>query len=394
MKNIFKYASLLAAAVMLVSCHGNSGTEDGATGDKVLEISSDKAFVQTFDDDYATITVTLDGETVTEGVTFYDSKNKPLDITDGKFATDKVGEHKIWANYGSYNSNEISIRAVDVEIPETPADSKPTSTSFKTRILLTEFTTTGCAYCPKMKELLHKVMEDKTTADQVVEVSCHSSLVGNVADPAYVRAEEYEQFAGLTGMPHVFTDMYDASITYLWDVAKVKSLFADMLEVKGDGTGIAVNSTIKDNKLVAKVTVKASETNKYRIGAFLLEDGIYGKQSSATADWMHTHNNVIRYIDAKETGSKNYYGHSLGEIKSGETQDFMFVWDLDEIWETGNRYADMYGNSSWTEFVMENLHMAVFVTTLGKDSKDNEIYYVSNVVDVRNLNGQTKFEYR
>ena len=109
---------------------------------------------------------------------------------------------------------------------------------------------------------------------------------------------------------------------------------------------------------------------------------------------MHTHDNVIRHIDARETGSNNYYGHSLGEIKAGETQDFMFVWDLEEIWANGNRYADMYGNSSWSEFVMENLHMAVFVTTIGKDAKDNEVYYVNNVVDVRNLNGQTKFEYR
>ena len=72
----------------------------------------------------------------------------------------------------------------------------------------------------------------------------------------------------------------------------------------------------------------------------------------------------------------------------------MFVWDLEQIWADGNKYADMYGNSNWKEFVMENLHMAIFVTTLGDDGKGKEVYYVNNVIDVRNLQGQTKFEYK
>ena len=395
MKSIIKYASLLSAAVMLISCHGQSG-DSGSTGDKKLEITSDKTFVQTFGGDYATITVTLDGKVLTEGVTFFDSKNNPIEIADGKFSTSVVGEHSIWANYQTYNTDLITIRAVDVEIPETPVDPKPESTSFKTRVLLTEFTTTGCAYCPKMKELLHNVVSDKTAADNLVEVACHSSLVNNVSDPAYVRAEGYEQFSGLTGMPYVLLDNWDGSVNYTWESASVKELLTKMIEAKGNGTGIAVNSSIKDNKLVAKVTVKPSVTNQYRIGAFLLEDGIYGKQSSATAEWMHTHDNVIRYIDAsyRVNGNEVFHGHSLGTVEVGKTADFVFAWDLDEIWKNGNKNADMYGNSNWTEFVMENLHMAIFVTTVGVDYKGNERYYVNNVIDCRNLNGQTKFEYK
>lgn len=394
MKNIIKYASLLIAAVMLVSCEGQSGEQGGTTGGNRLEITSDKTFVQTFGGDFATITVKLDGEVVTEGVTFYDSKDKPIELADGRFSTDVVGEHGIWANYGTYNTDLLLIRAIDVEIPETPADPKPESTSFKTRVLLTEFTTTGCGFCPKMKELLHSVFEDKATADKVVEVACHSSLVNSVADPAYIKTT-YEDFAQITGMPFVFCDMYDGTMQWNWDKAGVKSLLDNLMGVKGDGTGIAVNSSIKDNKVIAKVTIKPSETDQYRVGAFLLEDGIYGRQSSATADWMHTHDNVARYIDAsyRSNGSEYYYGHSVGTVEAGKTADFVFVWDLDSIWADGNKFADMYGNSSWDEFVMEKLHMAVFVTTIGEDYQGNERYYVSNVIDC-SVDGKTPFEYR
>lgn len=397
MKNILKYASLLVAAVMLIACEGQSGGPTGSVGGNKLEITADKGFVQTFGGDFVTLTVTLGGQPVTEELMFFDANqdDKILDIKDGKFSTDKVGEYSIWVNHGTMNSEPVIIRAIDVEIPETPADPKPESTSFKTRVLLTEFTTTGCGFCPKMKSLLHNVFSDKTYEEKVVEVTCHSSLVNSVGDPAYVKTS-YESFAAIDGMPYVLCDNYDGTIKWNWEISAVKSLLDKMIEVKGDGTGIAVNSVIKDNQLVAKVTIKASKTNQYRVGAMLLEDGIYGQQSSATETWMHTHNDVIRYIDAsyRSNGNEYYHGHSVGSVEAGKTADFVFVWDLAKIWEDGNKYADMYGNSKWNAFVMENLHMAVFVSTIGTDYKGNERYYVNNVIDCRKLNGETKFEYR
>ena len=111
MKRIFRFASLLMSAVMLLSCSGNlddgdntgggstggdnngSGTTGGgSTTPKTLTLSSDKNLIQTFDGDYATLTVILDGEKITEGVTFFDGQNKVVEIPDFKFSTSKVGE--------------------------------------------------------------------------------------------------------------------------------------------------------------------------------------------------------------------------------------------------------------------------------------------------------------
>ena len=75
MKSFFKYASLLAAAVMLISCQGTVDTGEGSTNDKTLKLTTDKNLIQTFDGDYATLMLTLDGEVVTDGVTFFDGND-------------------------------------------------------------------------------------------------------------------------------------------------------------------------------------------------------------------------------------------------------------------------------------------------------------------------------
>ena len=83
MKRFFQYASLLAAAVMLISCEGNSGSTDAG---KTLKLTSDKNLIQTFGGDYATLTVTLDGQQILEDVMFFDDNNELIDITDFKFS--------------------------------------------------------------------------------------------------------------------------------------------------------------------------------------------------------------------------------------------------------------------------------------------------------------------
>ena len=61
MKRILSIASLLAAAVMLISCSGNNGDDGGSVSNKTLKLVSDKNLIQTFGGDYATLTLTLDG---------------------------------------------------------------------------------------------------------------------------------------------------------------------------------------------------------------------------------------------------------------------------------------------------------------------------------------------
>ena len=380
MTRIFKYASLLMAAVMLLSCSGQQDTTGGT--DNVgsdLHLSVDKNLIQA-GEDVATLSLTLNGEPVTEGVTFFDSKNQVIDIADFKFSTEKAGEYVVWAAYGTMNSNQVTITVVATAIPSTPEDPNPESTSFKSRVLVSQFTGTGCPNCPAMMNRLHPILEDATKAEEIVWVACHSY---NNDDPAFLPSSKFSDHYG-GGFPSLNLDFVSKVLNYnSYTSETVWGFISDQNKTKKDvASGIAVNAKLVDGQVVAKVTVKAAETAEYRIGAMLLEDGIKKTQSSATADWMNTHDACIRYIDA---GTKAT-GHKLATIEKGKTADYLFIWNLEDIWQKAKIESD-----SWDAFVLENLRMAVYVVSTMKIN-GQESYYVNNATYAE-FNDETTFAY-
>jgi hypothetical protein len=420
--NLYRFASLLSAAVMLFSCSGtidpgdglgggenngnvdNSGTGNNGGGQlvpKELVVTADKKFVQTFDGDFVTLTVTLGEETLTDGVTFYDADDNEIPVENFKFMTDKAGEHKIFAAYGTYFSQPVTVTAVAVAIPESPLDKSPENVNFRPRVLMTQFTTTGCSYCPQMKILLKKALTGDYL-EKVVKVDCHSLIINNRNDPAYVDLEDFQDQCRVSGLPSVNLDMNQTDGNYLMPTIQMQEYIDSWIAFKdGKAAGISVNSVSTDSQIVTKVTVKAAETGTYRVGLMLLEDNIVAdpkldqtQLGSGVEDWMNTHNSVVRYMDSKyPSGSGfSYYGHSLGEIAKGATSDYLFILDLPSIWDAGSLKAE-HNKSTWAKtWVKEELHLAVFVTTVGTDGK-NEFYYVSNVVDCP-IDGETPFEYK
>ncbi len=394
LNNLFRYASLLFAAAMLLSCSGASDN-GGSVESKQLVITADRQFVQTFGDDYVTLTVTLGDEVVTEGVTFYDKKNNVIDVENFKFKTQTPGEYDIRAGYLTYFTKEpVTVTALAVEIPEAPADTAPASTDFETKVLLVQHTTTGCSACPSMKKTLKNVME--TYSDKVVKVDCHNGTVNkpnpdgtpsNVPqdDPAFVYIPNY----GSTSFPYVKFDYYTGGGNNLSEDAIKATIDARLEYKKGRSAGIAVSSELKDGQIVAKVIVKAAVEGEYNVGMMLLEDNIVSNSNqlqlgSGVEEWMHTHNSCIRYLDA----GRKYNGHSLGTIEAGATSDYVFVLNLQDIWNNGIIMADA-AKCTWSpSWVEDELHLGVFVTTVGKD----HMLYVSNVIDCP-VDGVTPFKY-
>ncbi len=118
--------------------------------------------------------------------------------------------------------------------------------------------------------------------------------------------------------------------------------------------------------------MKAAQTAEFRVGAWLLEDGISGSQSNYrpsvwTGDY-NTHDNCVRIADSR-VSSSNYTGYSLGTISTGETAEHAFVMTLDESWVT------------------ENLHLVLFVTT-----PEGNSWVVNNAVACP-VNGTVEFDY-
>lgn len=292
----------------------------------------------------------------------------------------KVETAKITVEIGGKVATcSVTVRASAFPIPETPEDPMPASTDFKARVLVTEFTSTTCPYSYILKSLLNEVLSDEEYADKVVHTACHTM---SDRDPFYINTK-LDNYLEIDIYPSANIDLYRTLSNYN---AFNKALIDDFYSAKEvAAAGIAVNSSVYGGKALINVTVKAAEDGEYRIGALLLEDNLWAQQTNATEDWMNNHDNVIRYSDLEDpdtTNGNRYLGHAMGRIEKGKTADHIFEWDPEVI---GSLY-------NWKNFVMDNLHLVVFVSAKATDDNGNQYYYVNNVIDCP-INGITPFEY-
>jgi len=370
MKNFFKIASLLAAAVMLFSC-GEKGGDNEGVGQGVFYMSADKDIIQSNGTDASTIKVFLGDKDVTADAVIYDENNKEVSLKDGVFTATADGEYKFWATYGTYSTYDrnlddnglLTIRAISVAVPDVAPedDANVSKTSFVHRSFLTQYTGTGCGYCPYMIKILKELMADNTIPDKAVFAAVHSY---SNADPAYISAPRVQNYPFM----HV---NFNTGFSHSQGSAALYSLING--DVAGDAeAGISVNPKLyEDGTLVIRVSVKAAKDGNYRVGAWLLEDDIYGQQSdydNVGDDTYDTHENCVRLIDSRYDGA--WCGKPLGAIKAGNTADKTFVMDIKKSWKR------------------ENLHLAVIVSSEGKSG-----YTVCNAVDVP-IDEPTPFEYK
>lgn len=371
MKSLFKYASLLVAAVMLSAC-GNDNGEGGneGVGGKAFYMTTDKDVIQSDGTDAATIKVFLGDEDVTELATIYDKDDNEIDLDGGIFVASKDGEYKFWAAYGTHMTYDtkkddnglMTIRAISVAVPAVAEDPAPANTSFVRRTFLTQYTGNECGWCPNMISVIRELFADNTIPDKAVLAAVHSF---SNADPAYIASPKVNSYPFM----HIdFTSGFSPESGSAPLYAVVNSNAAQAAEA-----GISVNPILYQDKnlLVVRVSVKAAEDGNYRVGAWLLEDNIYAIQADNTglADKSYnTHEHCVRLVDSKHDGE--WTGKPLGTIKAGKTMEKTFVMDLKKAWK------------------VEELHLAVIVS---KEAKNG--YAVCNAVDVP-IDASTPFDYK
>ena len=375
MRNIFKIASLLFAAVMLFACEKTpSGGNDGGE----LRIVSDKDVIQANGTDAATLKVMLGDQDVTAESIFYNDSHDQLDVIDGKFTTTVTGEHKIYADYGTMTSfnKDIEdnglfvIKAINVPVPAKVDDPEPANTSFVHRALLIQYTGTACPNCPRMTKLIRDIKEKGIIPSKAVHTAVHSYTS---ADPMYIPNPSAMSYPYLT-IDNVQGYNENGGI----------QLLENLIDEHSQGNakaGISVNPAYyeAEGTLVVKVAVKAAEEGVYNVGAWLLEDGIYAQQSGTTDKSYYEHENCVRIADSRyydsSTNKVSFFGHLLGTISAGDVVEKTFVMNIKNKW------------------VVENMHMAVFVSRAVPVSVDTPNgYVVCNAVDVP-IDAPTPFEY-
>ena len=378
MKRLLSIASLLVAAVMLISC-----AEDKPFTATGITLKYDKDVIKCDGNDASVLTVIGDdGTVVKEDVTFFDADMNEVAISDFKFRTNEAGTYTIWAAYKTFNSQQITIRAINADVPPTVSDPDPSSTSFVRRVMIAQFTGTGCGFCPSMIYTMRHALENEGLKDKVVIAASHSY---NNNDPAYISAPSAGNFGG-SGYPYLAIDMAVGYGDYTSE-SKLRNVLSERYNAEEAKVGISANPAFTkallpsasgkmEDYIIARVSVKAAETGEYAVGAWLLEDGIYGKQTDGMGiknnDKDHdydTHDNCIRVADSKNGTS--WVGHDLGKIEAGKSVEKTFLLRVKDSWK------------------VENMHMAIFVSAKGSNGK----YTVNNVVDCP-VNKATAFEYK
>ena len=379
MKTLKFLAIFCLSALAFVGCGEVDDNGNGGGNAVSFMLVADKTTIYDNGTDTATFTLYYDGMTLTEDYALYVGETP---LTGNTFASTTQGTYEVWASHGTAISNTVNINVIATPpaAPEAPQDNNPSKTNFKRRVLLTQITGTGCQYCPLMVNAVHLAMEGAYGDDAVLAVA-HTF---NDNDPAYLwEAQTLDNSLGVGGgAPALFMDLNRNYSTNYTKYAIDNNIQARLDEVAVRG-GIAVNSEYhaEEEYIVLNATVKAKETTEFRIGAWLLEDGISATQSNPNGYTpvdgvnFNVHDDCIRLADSKKTNT-DFSGFDLGTIEAGKTASREFAFKLKTNGKGGKSY--------WNH---DNLKVIVFIST-----KENGKWYVNNVVSCPK-DGSVDFEY-
>lgn len=374
MKTLKKLAIFCLGAMLFTSCTpgGEQGGQQKPTG---LRLTATPTTIYDNGESYSQLTLTLDGVPVTDGFTLYDANDNVVTLEDMRFTSTQRGTFSFWASYGAKTSNTVAIIVVETPpaAPAAPADPTPEKTNFKRRIFLTQFTGTGCGYCPYMMNALYLINQKR--GDDVVIAAAH---MFNTTDPMYLtEAPSLDNSLSVFSFPDLTLDLIDSdgnmNPTESYVNSQINKAFS-RVEVKG---GLSVNAydyTAEGrNFIMATVTVKAKVTTEFRVGAWLLEDNIEAKQGNngitpVEGVDFNIHHNAVRLADSRQT-TMDFSGHDLGKIEAGKTATREFAFQIKDGWKA------------------ENMHLAVFIST-----KEGDEWYVNNAMNAA-TNGETPFSY-
>ena len=353
-----KFFALVAATVAMFAACTPGGDVTTATGDitlsaeTVVEVNTPIHFV----------VKDSSGANVTNGATIFD-KSHDFAQVENPFTPTVDGDYTFYAVVGDAISKDFKV-TVTPEVPALPEDTDAANTSFKHRILLVDHTGNTCGYCPNMMKALKEIEESGDFDGKYYEAMSHSYAN---TDPAFSgAAASISSHYGLQGYPTLTYNFYHPTSSS-YNAEHIKGQINALWKESADA-GIAASTNLAAKSVVVNAEVKAAVDGEYSITAWLLEDGIYAKQTNATDEWMNTHNNAIR----QAATTSPLTGYELGALKPGETAEQIL--NLTIARDTWNR---------------DNMKVMLIVSKKG----DNKKFDVANVV-ICPINDSVTYDYK
>lgn len=386
MKQMKFFAALAAFALCIGGCSGGGSDEPEEV---VLKLSVNPTTIVANGTDAATFTLTADGKEIQASrYMLLTSTNEP--VNGGRFTTTTAGAYTFYALYNNKQSNSVSVTATEPQPEPTPnpnpnpepapepdgsltlpADPQPENLNFFRRVMLIQFTGTNCGFCPFMINAITETLQDQTLASQVVWTAAHRY---NDSDPAYC-SFALDYMMGVSGFPMVSIDM--ANLSGNRTTSAIKKMINDAISRVSARGGISAASSYDSatRTVTIKAEVKAAEKRQFRIGAWLLEDGIEARQANngAPGSWAnYVHNECIRLQDSMSPDN-DYTGKELGDLEAGAKGVCEFSIKLRENYKA------------------ENCRVVLFITT-PEVAGSGKAWRVNNIITMP-MTGQAAYEY-
>lgn len=353
-----KFFALVAATVAMFAACTPGGDVTTATGDIILSAET----VVEVNTPIHFVVKDSSGANVTNDATIYD-KSHDFAQVENPFTPTEDGDYTFYAVVGDAISKDFKV-TVTPEVPALPEDTDAANTSFKHRILLVDHTGNTCGYCPHMMKALKEIEESGDFDGKYYEAMSHSYAN---TDPAFSGAAgTISSHYGLQGYPTLTYNFYHPTSSS-YNAEHIKGQINALWKESADA-GIAASTNLAAKSVVVNAEVKAAVDGEYSITAWLLEDGIYAKQTNATDEWMNTHNNAIR----QAATTSPLTGYELGTLKVGETAEQIL--NLTIARDTWNR---------------DNMKVMLIVSKKG----DNKKFDVANVV-ICPINDSVTYDYK
>ncbi len=350
-----------------------------------LTMTVDKAIIKA-GEGRATFTIMYNGAVVEKDYTIYDGNNNKLSLPttsvtiNGKsykqpyFESATTGEYSFWASYKTENTKNMAakVTVVNEAIPDRAEDPNPSSTSFKRRTMIMQFTGTECPNCPRFIAALEQLEADATYKDLFTWAAIHT--FNPSTDPAAPSDDVTKGLGTSFGISSYPMGMFDMSQRFnsvgtAADVVNMKN-YINNAQAADAPVGISATMTLDANNrnVTVRASVKAKDSKEYRIGIWVLENNIKGGQAGSSTITSHDH--AVRYADSKNNSS--FTGYDLGMVKAGEVVDRVFNIKIK--------------NQS---IVLNNCYLLIFVT-----ANNGTVWTVVNSAVTKDLKTALPFEYK
>jgi hypothetical protein len=254
-----------------------------------------------------------------------------VEISGSKFTASKEGDYEVYCTYKELKSNSVTFKVV--------GSSNPPET-FRTNVLVEDYTGAWCGYCPRVAFKLDKLW--KSTDEKITPLAIHDNngMVG--ADPFhFTKVSELKAKFWLRvpeaqrGYPLV---MYNRKEKWYED----DKTLTDLIAIPSN-LGLALESSIDGRKLSLKVKVKFGiDFSDLKLVVYLTEYGLKAPQRTygdlgygeGTDGYLtdFVHDNVLR------ASISSLFGDAIdaSSLKKGNIFEKSYSYDIPAAYDLEN----------------------------------------------------------